>query len=138
MKKIAVLVVMAFFAISSFAQEAPARNKKERPSPEVRAEKMTARMKEKLALSDEQATKIKAINLEAAKKKDEMKKQADADRAAKKAKMKTVEQERDAKIQEVLTEEQKAKYAEMKEKMKDKAHKHKGKHKKQKAEENGE
>ena len=67
MKKLFVLALAALFTVSAFAQN------KQKGTPEERADKVTNRMKEKLNLSDEQVAKIKAINLDAAKKKEELK-----------------------------------------------------------------
>ena len=106
-------------SLSTMAQ----RKGGERPSAEERAQKNTERMAEALTLTDAQKKQILDINLEYAKKNEaemaERKAEMEARRAmveAKKAELK----EQDAKIQAVLTEEQRAKWTEIKaEKMND-------------------
>lgn len=123
MKKLFVLALAALFTVSAFAQN------KQKGTPEERADKVTNRMKEKLNLSDEQVAKIKAINLDAAKKKEELKAKGKDERKQMRTQVNNIETERDSKIMEVLTEEQKAEYTKMKEKAKDRRQ-NKGKHKK--------
>lgn len=123
MKKILVLAFAALFTMSAFAQD------KRQSTPEARAEKVTNKMKEKLNLSDEQVAKIKAINLDAAKKKDELKGKGKDERKEMRTKIKNIETDRDNKILEVLTDEQKAQYNKMKENAKE-HRKGKGKQKK--------
>jgi periplasmic protein CpxP/Spy len=76
-------------------------------SPEDRAEKQTATMKEKLSLSEKQAEKVKAINLKYANK---MKETRDAntegDWTAMRETMGKIRQEQDAELKTVLTTEQ--------------------------------
>lgn len=113
MKKLIVLTIAALFAVTAFGQE------KRQSTPEARAEKVTNKMKEKLNLTDEQVAKIKAINLDAAKKKDELKGKGKDQRKEMRTQVKSIEDDRDSKILEVLTEEQKAQYKKMREKSKD-------------------
>lgn len=123
MKKLFVLALAALFTVSAFAQN------KQKGTPEERADKVTNRMKEKLNLSDEQVAKIKAINLDAAKKKEELKAKGKDERKQMRTQVNNIETDRDSKIMEVLTEEQKAEYTKMKEKAKERRQ-NKGKHKK--------
>ncbi|TXE14684.1 Spy/CpxP family protein refolding chaperone [Algoriphagus aquimarinus] len=105
--------LMVMVSLSTFAQ----RNGGERPSAEERANRNTERMAEELKLTDAQKKQILAINLEYAKKNEaemaERKAEMDARKTemdAKRAELK----EQDAKIQAVLTEEQRAKWTEIK------------------------
>ncbi|MEB2783481.1 DUF4890 domain-containing protein [Algoriphagus persicinus] len=111
--------MMVMISLSTIAQ----RKEGERPSAEERAQRSTERMAEKLALTDAQKKQILDINLEYAKKNEaemaERKAEIEAHKAemaAKRAEM----NEQDAKIQAILTEEQRAKWTEIKaERMKD-------------------
>lgn len=82
----------------------------ERPSPEERAQRNTDRMAEALTLTDAQKKQILDINLEYAKKKEAEMEVRKAQMDAKRAELK----EQDAKIQAVLTEEQRTKWTEIK------------------------
>jgi len=90
----------------AFAQQADGK-KTHNYSPEKRAEKITAVMAKKLSLSDEQKTKVYAINLENVKKRD-------ADRSARMAEERTARkasmQKQDEQIINVLNAEQKTAY----------------------------
>lgn len=101
---------MVLISFSTFAQ----RKGEDRPSAEERATRNTERMAEELTLTDAQKKQVLAINLEFVKKNEaERKAEAEARKAemeAKKAELK----EQDTKIQAVLTEEQKTKWAEIK------------------------
>ncbi|WP_225586864.1 DUF4890 domain-containing protein [Algoriphagus sp. Y33] len=108
--------LMVMISLSTMAQ----RKGGERPSAEDRAKKSTERMAESLSLTDAQQEQILAINLAFAKKNEaERKVEMEARKSiveAKRAELK----EQDAKIQAVLTEEQRAKWTEIKaEKMND-------------------
>ncbi|REG87116.1 DUF4890 domain-containing protein [Algoriphagus antarcticus] len=102
--------LMVMISLSTMAQ----RKGGERPSPEERANRSTEQMAEKLALTEAQKQQLLAINLEFAKKNEvERKAEMEARKVemdARKAEMK----EQDAKIQAVLTEEQRTKWAELK------------------------
>ena len=82
----------------------------ERPSPEERAQRNTDRISEALTLTDSQKKQILNINLEYAKKKEAEMEARKAQMDVKRAELK----EQDAKIQAVLTEEQRAKWTEIK------------------------
>ncbi|PZX58041.1 DUF4890 domain-containing protein [Algoriphagus chordae] len=106
--------LMVMISLSTFAQR---NGGGERPSAEERAKRNTERMAEELQLTDAQKKQILDINLEYAKKNEaemaERKAKADANKdaaEARKAEMK----EQDDKIQAVLNDEQKAKWAEYK------------------------
>ena len=89
----------------------------ERPSAEDRAKRVTERMADELTLSDAQKNQILEINLEYAKKNEAEMAERRAEMEARRAEMdaKRAElKEQDSKIQAVLTEEQRAKWAEIK------------------------
>ncbi|MDX2301950.1 MAG: DUF4890 domain-containing protein [Microscillaceae bacterium] len=114
MKSKILLFSLIFTAFTSliFAQERTPK------TPEERAEIITGKMEEKLGLSADQKTQIYQINLESAQKTDELRSQVKNQEIGREefmAEMKTLEQDRDAKIEALLTEAQKPKYEEMKE-----------------------
>lgn len=97
--KAMILMLSIFTAAVGLAQEAPKEHVKK--TPEERANNVTARMKEKLALTADQESKISAINLTYARKhqsirentalsKEEKKAQLDASRTSLMAEYKTV------------------------------------------------
>ncbi|MFL0683694.1 MAG: DUF4890 domain-containing protein [Algoriphagus aquaeductus] len=87
-----------------------AQDQRKMPSPEERAQRMTERMASELKLTEEQKQKVLAINLEHTKKRTaEMEKQR-AENESRKAEMKAQEE----KINEVLTEEQRKQWEEIK------------------------
>ncbi len=81
-----------------------------RQTPEQRA----ARLKDSLALSDDQVAKIVPIFQESDKLREDAFTSAGDDRDARMAAMRKIGDETDAKIESVLTDTQKAKYEEMK------------------------
>ena len=98
-------VVLTMMSLGVAAQE-----HRKMPNPEERAQRMTERMASDLKLSEEQKQKVLAINLEHAKNRAaEMEKQR-AEMEARKAEMKAQEE----KIKEVLTEEQRKQWEEIK------------------------
>lgn len=111
--------LMVMISLSTMAQKRDG----ERPSAEDRAKRNTERMAEELKLTDAQKEQILAINLEYAKKNEAEMAERKAKMEARKAEMEAkreVLKEQDAKIQTVLTEEQRAKWSEIKaEKMND-------------------
>jgi len=113
MKKLTIAMLLVFMAgITAFAQD---MKTKERPTPEERAQKQTEMMAKHLELSDEQKAEILAINLENAKKRE-------AEMEARKAEMDSRREEmkaQDEAIKKVLTEEQRAKWVELKESQRD-------------------
>lgn len=100
--------LLLMISVSSIAQQ---KRGQDRPDPEQRAKMITERMAEQLGLSEEQKAKILAINLENAQ-------QREAQMAERKAKMearKDQAKNQDEAINEVLTEEQRKKWVEIKE-----------------------
>ena len=105
MKKAAIIAIALMFgAFNGFAQERKTEDKKRTElSPEQRAEKKTQKLTEVLALDEKQAAKIKEINLEHAKKMEDLHKEM----KELKAKVKEEKQSTHAKIEKELTDEQK-------------------------------
>lgn len=97
---------MAFTSLGVTAQQ----QQKTPPTPEERAQKMTDRMAEKLELSEEQKKEIYGINLENATKRQKEMEAQKAERQAKQAEMKAQEE----RIKNVLTEEQRKQWEEVK------------------------
>lgn len=110
------LKTIGLFAALFFLIEANAQHK---PDPEKAAGKQTEWMKTELSLSDEQTAKVETINLNYSKKKKELREQM-------RQQMKSLEQEKQKELSDVLTKEQLEKYetrkAEMKEKRKQHMH----------------
>jgi len=106
------------FAISlnSFAQ----KHEEQRPTPEQRAAKMTEKMAGELQLTEDQKKEILNINIEYAMKRDAERQKRMADRNEQMEVRKAELKAQDGEIQEVLTEEQRSKWVEIKaENMKD-------------------
>ncbi|MEN2280830.1 DUF4890 domain-containing protein [Algoriphagus sp. SE2] len=113
MKKLTIAMLLVFLAgITAFAQET---RKKERPSPEERAQKQTEMMAKQLELSETQKAEILAINLENAKKREAEMEARKSEMDSRREQMK----EQDEAIKKVLTEEQRAKWVELKEAKRD-------------------
>lgn len=105
--------MMVMISLSTMAQ----KKQGERPSAEDRALRTTERMAEELTLTDAQKKQILEINLESAKKNEAEMAARKAEMEARKAEMdarRSELKEQDAKIQAVLTEEQRAKWTEIK------------------------
>ncbi len=129
-KGILVTLLIAGIGFGTYAQDAkPAR--KERPqhekrgqrqgggfTAEERAEVYAKRMQKNLNLTDEQYKKVLAINIEQAKKQDELRAAHKAEMQATREKMKTQHQDLSKKYESVLTPEQLKKFKEEQEKRK--------------------
>jgi protein CpxP len=113
MKKLIIasgLLIMMSFSI--FAQQGKGGGE---PNAEERAKQMTDRLATELELNEVQKKQVLAINIEYAKKRE-------AEMVARKAEMevrKKARQDQEAKIQAVLTEDQKAKLVEIKDERKE-------------------
>lgn len=116
MKKLTIALMLVLMAgAAAFAQEAKT---KERPTPEERAQKQTEMMAKQLELSEAQKAEILAINLENAKKREAEMEAKRAEMDARRAEMSARREEmkaQDEAIKKVLTEEQRAKWEELKE-----------------------
>ncbi len=84
-------------------------------TPEERAQKMTDRMAVELGLSEEQKKEIYVLQLDQAKQRQAEEEKMKAERDLRREKMK----EQDSKIKEILTEEQKLKWEEIKQEHRD-------------------
>jgi Spy/CpxP family protein refolding chaperone len=84
-------------------------------TPEERAQKMTDRMAVELGLSEEQKKEIYVLQLDQAKQRQAEEEKMKAERDLRREKMK----EQDSKIKEILTEEQKLKWQEIKQEHRD-------------------
>ncbi|RAI94892.1 DUF4890 domain-containing protein [Algoriphagus yeomjeoni] len=105
--------MMVMISLSTMAQKRGG----ERPSAEERAKRTTERIAETLSLTEAQKKQILDINLEYAKKNEAEMAERKAEMEARKAEMEAKRDElkaQDAKIQAVLTEEQRAKWTEIK------------------------
>ncbi|MFC5626836.1 DUF4890 domain-containing protein [Algoriphagus winogradskyi] len=105
--------MMVMISLSTMAQKRGG----ERPTAEERAKRSTEQMAESLSLTEAQKKQILEINLEYAKKNEAEMAERKAEMEARKAEMEAKREElkaQDAKIQAVLTEEQKAKWTEIK------------------------
>lgn len=94
-------IMMAFASITVYAQRDNARQ-----TAEARAENQTKSLTESLSLTEEQQKQVYTLNLDRAKKMDEMRNAQDADRSKMRESMEAFNTE----LQKVLTPEQKEKY----------------------------
>jgi Spy/CpxP family protein refolding chaperone len=128
MKKLFLVVIVAAFAVTSaVAQEQKeaksATEQKDLKSPEqMKADKAAweKKFKEELKLTPEQTVKFDALNKEYGEKIDVVLKDASLDKDAQKEKKMGLKKEKEAKLLEILTPEQQAKYKEMMDKMMEK------------------
>lgn len=88
---------------TAFGQEAPHRGGQAPKDPKVQAEKRTQQMKVQLGLTDEQATKVEAINEQFGQQMLSLRQEQNDER---RSRMRTATQERDAALKGVLTPEQ--------------------------------
>jgi hypothetical protein len=130
MKKLFLIVfVAAFAATSTFAQEKevkPTTDQKDMKSADQRKQDKAAwekKFKEELKLTPEQTVKYDALNKEYGEKIEAVLKDESLDKDAQKEKKMGLKKEKEAKLLEILTTEQQAKYKEMMDKMKAEAQK---------------
>jgi protein CpxP len=127
MKRIVLTLAIAFIGLaSSYAQSTG----KQKMTPEQRAEKSTAKLEKELNLTADQKQKVYAVELDKYKQTQAWHKQTSADRKAKRDQHMTSKKETDAKIDQVLTADQKKKLDDLrtakKARMQDKKDHHKG------------
>ncbi len=129
MKKIAFLFSFVLLATLSIAQQKRMENRQPK-TPEQRAEATTKSLNKRLALTAEQSSNIKSINLAAAQKMDALRADAKAQKANKtldkkalREQVMNVQKERDAQITAQLNDTQKASYQEMKNKAQERSKK---------------
>lgn len=92
---------------------ATAQGQRGNATPEERAAKMTERMKQSLKLTEDQATKVQAINLQAAKDMAAARESGQDMRTS----MQTIRTKQDAELQKVLTPEQYKTYQDSRQQM---------------------
>jgi Spy/CpxP family protein refolding chaperone len=127
MKKLFLVVIVAAFAVTAAVaqepKEKPATEQKDLKSPEqMKADKAAweKKFKEELKLTPEQTVKFDALNKEYSEKIDVVLKDASLAPEVQKEKKMGLKKEKEAKLLEILTPEQQAKYKEMMEKMMEK------------------
>jgi len=134
MKKLFIAALL-FVGIASFAQEIdqkPARNQKERLTPEQRNEKQLQKLTSELSLNANQKTQVKQLLAERSaksekfrearkNKKDSNVQPTEADREAFKKEMLAEKEANDAKMKSILTADQYTKWHSLQEKNKDKS-----------------
>ncbi|OOG70135.1 DUF4890 domain-containing protein [Algoriphagus sp. A40] len=103
-------IIGAALLVFTSLHVAAQQEKREMPNPEERAKKMTDKMALELELSETQKAQILDLNLEHSKKRQAEMEREMAERKARTAEMKAHQD----KIKEVLTEEQRAKWEEIK------------------------
>ncbi|MCB0790330.1 MAG: hypothetical protein H6595_13730 [Flavobacteriales bacterium] len=105
-KQVITSIAMGIALIGSsvaFGQDAPPHHRHAPTDPETRAERRTQHMTDALGLTDEQAGKVKAIDL---KFEERMKVMREGQAEERRTGMRTAAQERDAELRNVLTPEQ--------------------------------
>lgn len=116
MKKLFVTLAIAAIGITSaFAQNTP----KQKLTPEQKAETNTARLQKELALTADQKQKVYALELDKFKQTEEWHKKSHEDRKAQKEQHKALKDASDAKLDQVLTPDQKKKLDAIKTERKD-------------------
>ena len=121
MKKVfSVLFSLLGFILMSQAQSTDSATNLKNSSPEQRAQWQSNAMKSKLGLDDTQYQQVSGINLEYAKKGEEIK-NSGGGKFSKYRKFKSMMSDKDAKLKKVLTPDQYTTYEEMKKEMMDKA-----------------
>lgn len=101
MKKGLIAIMMAFASITAFAQRPDAN-----ATPEERAKTQTASLTESLKLSDDQQKQVYTLNLDRAKKMQEMRSSGNMDREKMRESMEAFNKD----LAKVLTPEQQAQY----------------------------
>jgi protein CpxP len=108
MKKVLIICGL-LFSVMTFAKAQDGARKM--ATPEERAERNTTQLTKKLSLTEDQQVKVKAIFLDQATAMTKMREESKGDREAMMAKMKTANEESDAKINALLNDEQKKAFA---------------------------
>ncbi|SMC97268.1 Spy/CpxP family protein refolding chaperone [Pedobacter nyackensis] len=108
MKKVLIICGL-LFSVMTFAKAQDGARKM--ATPEERAERNATQLTKKLSLTEDQKAKVKAIFLDQATAMTKMREESKGDREAMMAKMKTANEESDAKINALLNDEQKKAFA---------------------------
>jgi len=110
-------LLSVFTFLLLFASQLEAQRGNWGRSPEERAEQQSNMMRDSLALSDAQYEKVKEVNLEYAKKFDEMRNNAEGDWSAMREQMGALRQEQNEALKALLTTEQYEKWQKIQEAM---------------------
>jgi Spy/CpxP family protein refolding chaperone len=117
MKKIILIsFAVAIATVNGFAQE----KKGERKTPEQRTEKIVVKLNEKLALTDDQKTKVKEVILKQEQQREVSRKQFENNRDAFKESNKKNMQATDVALKNILTPDQMEKVKQLREEQKEK------------------
>lgn len=116
MKKVLIICGL-LLSVMTFAnaQDAPKQGGRGMGTPEERAQRTTEQLTKHLNLTEDQKVKVKAIYLEQATNMMKVREESKGDRDAMMAKMKTVGEETDKKVEALLNDDQKKAYATWKE-----------------------
>ncbi|MDN3669254.1 periplasmic heavy metal sensor [Echinicola jeungdonensis] len=108
------LIVAALMLVIVFQSQAQRGEHKREFNPEKMAQKITDKMAEKLELSEDQKQKVYQLHLDRLQKRKEQHQEMMEKRKAMREKMEAEHKENQAKLEEILTPEQKAKWEEIK------------------------
>lgn len=114
------LLVIALLGIGMLGYAQPKDGKKEKLTPEQKAEKVSSNMKKSLELSDEQTSQIKAIVLKRAQTNQEIKANADGTKKEIRKEIKEENEISKEELKKILTPEQLAKHEAKMDKRKEK------------------
>jgi len=109
MKKVLIICGL-LFSVITFAKAQDGDRKM--PTPEERAERTAAQLTKKLNLTEDQKAKVKTIFLDQATAMVKMREESKGDREGMMAKMKTINEANDVKINAILNDDQKKAFAE--------------------------
>lgn len=116
MKKV-LLMCTLLFSIVTLAQAQQTEGRK-MPSPEERAQRMTAQLEKKLSLTEDQKAKVNAVYMDQVAQMTKLREEAGEDKSGMRAKMVQMSADTDAKIEALLTAEQKTAFTAFKEERK--------------------
>ncbi len=124
-----VVITMIALLVSSFTLNtvySQTESFKQKKTPEERAERFSGRLSDELNLSAEQKSKVYDIMLSHCTKADEIR-AAETDKESRKSQIKSLRKSTDSQIQSILSEEQKMKFNELKQNIKEKRKQKQGK-----------
>ncbi|UCS94424.1 DUF4890 domain-containing protein [Echinicola marina] len=112
-----IMFLLAILVATVLQSEAQQRRERGDMDPEKMAERVAGHMEKELELSEEQKKEVYALFLESSKKRMEMRNQEKEEREAAREQMIADRKAQQAKLKEILSEEQFAKWEEMQRKM---------------------
>jgi periplasmic protein CpxP/Spy len=112
-KTLLITIIFSLSIVTVFAQRGAER---EKMTPEKRAERMTENLSEKLGLSEDQKNRIYQINLDYAKQREAEMEARRAEMKVQREEMRMKNQEQEEKVKEVLNENQREIFTELKDK----------------------